>query len=156
MKPRSPTPRKIPPVRSDSDKVVSHGTGRGRSTAIASARGEAFHRVADILRCKWTIAVLDAISRGRARPSEIQRDNPGLTPKVLSQRLRKLTDYGLLTRRVYAEIPPRVEYAFTPRGRELVDLVASIAAFADSWATGLSSQQPVPRSRSARTRSPGG
>ncbi|HZW08856.1 MAG TPA: helix-turn-helix domain-containing protein [Phycisphaerales bacterium] len=113
-------------------------------------RSEAFHRVTDILRCKWTIAVLRSIEQGRHRPSEMQRDNPGLSSKVLSQRLRKLTDFGLVERRAFAEVPPRVEYRLTPRGRDLTDLVASIAGFAEHWAGGLSDGGRPPR-RSART-----
>lgn len=102
----------------------------------AADRAEAFHRVTDILRCKWTIAVLRCIESGTSRPSEMQRENPGLSSKVLSQRLRKLTDFGLIDRRAFAEIPPRVEYTLTARGRELSALVASIAQFAEAWAGG--------------------
>lgn len=117
-------------------------------------RGEAFHQVTDVLRCKWTIAVLDAIARGHSRPSEIQQANPGLTTKVLSQRLRKLSDYGLIDRRAYAEIPPRVEYSFTARGHDLVRLIDSIADFAEDWADALSAPRPsAPPPRNARTTS---
>ena len=45
-------------------------------------RAEAYHRVSDVLACKWMIAVLDAIGRGVARPSDIQRELPGLSGKV--------------------------------------------------------------------------
>lgn len=97
-------------------------------------RSEAFHRVGELLHCKWSIAVLDAVARGRHRPSEIERAIPGLTGKVLNDRLKKLTDYGLLDRQAFAEVPPRVEYTFTDRGRELSSLVETIAKFADEWA----------------------
>jgi len=97
-------------------------------------RTEAFHRVTDVLRCKWALAVLHTIERGVSRPSEIQRENPGLSSKVLSQRLRKLADFGLIDRRVFAEVPPKVQYTLTVRGRELAALVASVAAFAEQWA----------------------
>lgn len=97
-------------------------------------RLETFHRVAEVLHCKWTLAVLDAIDRGSARPSAIKDALPGLSDKVLSERLRKLERYGVLEREAFAEIPPRVEYSLTDQGRELAELVRKIAVFADRWA----------------------
>jgi DNA-binding HxlR family transcriptional regulator len=101
--------------------------------ASAPDRAEAFHRVGDVLRCKWTLAVLDELGRGVARPSEIQRALPGLTPKVLNDRLRKLERFGLLDRTVFAEVPPRVEYRLNHRGRELAGLARKVAEFVDRW-----------------------
>lgn len=97
-------------------------------------RTEAFHRISDVLGCKWTLAVLDALQEGDKRPSEIQRRLPGLTSKVLSERLRKLENFGLLDREVYAEVPPRVEYTLNDRGRELAGLVRQVGVFVDNWA----------------------
>ncbi len=96
-------------------------------------RSEAFHRVSDVLSCKWTLAVLEAISRGVSRPSEIQRELEGLSGKVLNQRLRKLEDFGLLTREAFAETPPRVEYRLNERGRELARVVGLVNGFVDAW-----------------------
>lgn len=132
------------------------GAARARRRAWADGarpeRSEAFHRVTDILRCKWTIAVLAGIERGLSRPSELMRANPGLTPKVLSQRLKKLVDYGLVSRRVYAEIPPRVEYSFTARGRELTRLIGAIESFAEEWADEI---RPAPGVADRRRGVPG-
>ena len=97
-------------------------------------RLETFHRVAEVLHCKWTLAVLDAIDRGSVRPSEIKDALPGLSDKVLGERLRKLERYGVLEREAFAEVPPRVEYTLTDQGRELAELVRKVAAFADRWA----------------------
>lgn len=98
-------------------------------------RMETFHRVAEVLHCKWTLAVLDAIDRGARRPTEIRGALPGLSDKVLAERLRKLERYGILEREAFAEIPPRVEYTITPQGAELASLVRRIADFADRWAS---------------------
>lgn len=97
-------------------------------------RLETFHRVAEVLHCKWTLAVLDAIDRGHIRPIEIKDALPGISDKVLSERLSKLERYGVLEREAFAEIPPRVEYTLTDQGRELAELVRKIAVFADRWA----------------------
>lgn len=94
---------------------------------------EAFHRFSDIFGCKWTLAILEALERGVSRPSALQRDLPGLTAKILNQRIRKLSDYGLIERQEFAEIPPRVEYSLSQRGKRLRGLVQEIRAFAANW-----------------------
>lgn len=96
-------------------------------------RAEAFHRVSDVLRCKWTLAVLEELDNGAARPSEILRALPGLTSKVLNDRLRKLEHFGLVTRAIYAEVPPRVEYTLSERGRAMSDLVGRVSDFVTEW-----------------------
>jgi DNA-binding HxlR family transcriptional regulator len=98
-------------------------------------RKEAFHRVAEILHCKWSIAVLDAIERGISRPAQMQREHPGLSGKVLNQRLRKLERFDLIERRAFAEVPPRVEYTLSEQGNRLVELIRAMRGFADQWAT---------------------
>ena len=76
--------------------------------------------------CKWTLHVLDQIRRGVHRPGALERSKRGLTAKVLNERLAKLTRYGVLTKRSFAEIPPRVEYHFTPFGERFVALLDQI------------------------------
>jgi len=94
---------------------------------------EAFHRLTDILRCKWTLAVLDALSQGINRPAQIVRALPGLTTKVLYERVHKLERYGLLVRHSYPEFPLRVEYELTERGRRLIALIRQMREFAHEW-----------------------
>ncbi len=94
---------------------------------------EAFHRLTDILRCKWTVAVLDALGQGINRPGQLLRALPGLTTKVLYERVHKLERYGLVVRVAYPELPPRVEYALTERGERLIGLIRQMRAFAQEW-----------------------
>lgn len=94
---------------------------------------EAFHRLTDILRCKWTVAVLDTLGQGINRPGQLLRALPGLTTKVLYERVHKLERYGLVERRSYPEIPPRVEYELTERGQRLLQLIRQMRAFAQEW-----------------------
>ena len=61
-----------------------------------------------------------------ANPGALARSKRGLTAKVLNERLAKLSDYGVLEKRSFAEIPPRVEYWFTPFGERFVDLLDKI------------------------------
>lgn len=98
-----------------------------------AGEASAFHEVADVLGCKWTVAILDAMDRGVNRPGRLLRELPGLSAKVLNQRLRKLQTFGLVVRHAHPEIPPRVEYGFTSRGRSMLDVVRAARRYAD-WA----------------------
>lgn len=99
------------------------------------SREEAYHRLTDLLRCKWTIAILGLLSEGRNRPSQLERSLDGLTPKVLNERLAKLLRYELIERRNYDETPPHVEYVLTTRGEELVAMLSQLRSFAEHWVT---------------------
>lgn len=98
-------------------------------------REEAYHRLTDLLRCKWTLAILGRLTDGPQRPSQLERALDGLTPKVLNDRLTKLMRYGLVCRHTYDETPPRAEYGLTPRGRSFVAMLAQLRSFAEAWAT---------------------
>jgi len=87
----------------------------------------------DILGCKWTIEILRAIEAGRVRPGALRRHIPGLTTKVMNERLRKLLAYDVLARRVFSDRPPRVEYRLTPRGRMLRPLLRQLDRVAERW-----------------------
>jgi len=94
---------------------------------------ESYHRITDVLKCKWTIAIVNEMSAGANRPSAMQRELPGLTSKVLTDRLKKLESFGLIERQVFAEVPPRVEYTLTERGEELMGVLSKLVAFIDRW-----------------------
>jgi DNA-binding HxlR family transcriptional regulator len=82
--------------------------------------------VEDIVGCKWSLGVLDLVNRGVRRPGAMQKRIRGISAKVLNERLKKLTRFGILTRHVYAEIPPRVEYSVTPFGKRFNNLLEQI------------------------------
>ena len=81
---------------------------------------------------KWTVLVVGQLARGTRRFGELRREIMGISPKVLTQTLRALERDGILTRRVYASVPPKVEYALTPLGRTLIDLVEAIRGWAET------------------------
>src|SRR5258705_10711681 len=74
------------------------------------------------------IAMLEQRPTPRARFSELKRSIPGIPQRMLTAPLRSLERDGLLTRQVYAEVPPRVEYALTPLGRQFMEPVRGLVA----------------------------
>lgn len=82
--------------------------------------------VEDIVGCKWSLTVLRLVRDGVTRPGAMERAIEGLTAKVLNERLRKLTAYGILCREVFPETPPRVEYRLTPFGQDFSKLLDEI------------------------------
>ena len=83
--------------------------------------------VEDIIGCKWSLTVLGLVADGVHRPGAMQRRVPGLTAKVLNERLRKLLRFGIIEREVFAEVPPRVEYRLTAFGRRFDGVLKEIA-----------------------------
>ena len=81
---------------------------------------------------KWTVLVVGQLAQGTRRFGQLRREIRGISPKVLTQALRALERDGLITRRVYASVPPKVEYTLTPLGRTLISLVEEICVWAES------------------------
>jgi DNA-binding HxlR family transcriptional regulator len=90
------------------------------------------HAVLETLSGKWTFLIVVALRRGALRNAELARRIEGISPKMLSQSLRALEHDGLVTRTVFAEVPPRVEYALTPLGNELAALMDHIRRWAEA------------------------
>lgn len=87
--------------------------------------------VLDRIGDRWTVLIVGVLSQGTRRFSEIRGAVGGITPKVLTQTLRALERDGLVDRKVYAEVPPRVEYTLTDLGRDLIEPVEAIADWAE-------------------------
>ena len=84
---------------------------------------------AEIIEGKWTTLVIRELLPGKRRFSELQRALPGISPKVLTARLRLLEQRKLLTRTAYPTIPPMTEYELTETGRKLERVLMEMAAF---------------------------
>lgn len=82
--------------------------------------------VEDLIGCKWSLAVLGQVRHGARRPGEIERAIEGLSKKVMNERLRKLQRYGIVEKRVFAEVPLRVEYRLTPFGKRFSKVLDGI------------------------------
>ena len=87
--------------------------------------------VLDRVGDKWTVLVALLLSDGALRFSEVRGRLGRVAPKVLAQTLRRMERDGLVTREVFAEVPPRVEYALTDLGQSLTKPIAVIAEWAE-------------------------
>jgi DNA-binding HxlR family transcriptional regulator len=103
-------------------------------------------RTADIVCGKWTLLVIRDLADGRSRFCELERSLEGISPRTLSLRLRSLEEEGIVERRTFPEVPPRVEYALTEKGRALVPIVESMRAYGTAWlgAEGDCAEAPEP------------
>lgn len=94
-------------------------------------RGELFHCTLDLtmhyIGGKWKTIVLWYLRNGKKRFSQLKKQIPDITEKMLSLQLKSLEEDGILKRSVYAEVPPRVEYELTEFGRTLIPVVEAIA-----------------------------
>ncbi len=90
-------------------------------------------KTADIISGKWTLLILRDLSQGINRFSALERSLSGISPKTLSERLKSLERAGVITRTSYAEVPPRVEYALTDRGVDLIPLIDHMREYGIRW-----------------------
>ncbi|NMC84750.1 MAG: helix-turn-helix transcriptional regulator [Anaerolineaceae bacterium] len=81
--------------------------------------------VAEIIGRKWVSLILRDLAQGPQRFGQLEH-SIGVSPRILSQRLQELETEGLISRQVFAEVPPRTEYALTERGRLLSPLVETM------------------------------
>lgn len=81
---------------------------------------------------KWTMLVLEVLLERTTRFNEIRRRVQGVSQKMLTQTLRDLERGGLVSREIFAEVPPRVEYSLTPLGRSLVVVLETVTDWAEA------------------------
>jgi DNA-binding HxlR family transcriptional regulator len=86
----------------------------------------------DLLAEKWAVLIVHSLSEGTKRTSDLRRHVDGISEKMLIQTLRNLERHGIVKRRAYPEVPPRVEYALTPLGVELANLVRQLDVWVES------------------------
>jgi DNA-binding HxlR family transcriptional regulator len=89
--------------------------------------------VLDLLDNKWSILILRELFGGDRRTHALLAALPGISTKTLTLRLRELEAYGLVDRRVYAEVPPRVEYSLTPKGAKIKPVMAALHTVGSQW-----------------------
>jgi DNA-binding HxlR family transcriptional regulator len=97
--------------------------------------------ILDRIGDKWTVLVVLLLSNGPLRFTELRDGIGRVAPKVLTQTLRRLERDGLLTREVFAEVPPRVEYALTPLGRSLISPISAVTEWAETHVPAISQAQ---------------
>lgn len=94
-------------------------------------------QVINIVGDKWTLPVLYVLTQGTKRYSELQREIPGISKKMLTQTLRKLEYDNIIKRTVYPVVPPKTEYNLTVFGNKLIEPLSVLADWAEAHKTEL-------------------
>lgn len=98
-----------------------------KSPHLTLAERAAYRRLEDVVGCKWSAAVVGALKRGVTRPGKLERYIPGISTKVLTERLRRLQDYGLVNREDRSESAAlHVEYRLTTVGERLAGIIEQL------------------------------
>lgn len=88
----------------------------------------------ELLGRRWSLHILKNLKTKEViRFNELKRSLPGISSTVLSERLLELEREGLVTKKIYPEVPPRVEYSITPQARELEVIIKDLARWANKW-----------------------
>ncbi len=99
--------------------------------------------MAEIVCGKWTLLLVRDLAEGCSRFCELERSLAGISPRTLSLRLRALEEEGIVERHTYPEVPPRVEYSLTDKGRALLPIVQGMRDYGTHWLVETPSTQPV-------------
>ncbi|MBL8121628.1 helix-turn-helix transcriptional regulator [Candidatus Saccharibacteria bacterium] len=86
-----------------------------------------------IIGQKWTALLIRDLYTGPKRFSQLEKSVGGINPRTLCQRLEALEEYGIVTKQTFAEVPPRTEYTLTDKGKDLVPILRSMAAWGDKY-----------------------
>ncbi len=97
-------------------------------------------RTAEVISGKWTLLIIRDLADSSQRFCELERSLAGISPRTLSLRLRALEEQGIVERRTFPEVPPRVEYALTDKGKALAPLIEDMRSYGSRWL-------PVPEHR---------
>ena len=110
----------------------------GKNEDMAYEEREAFcpvyHRAVELIGRRWTGAILRALMVGVSRFSDLAATVPGMSDRMLSERLKELESEGVVVRRVIPETPVRIEYELTEKGRALQDVIEAVSVWAGRWA----------------------
>ena len=100
-------------------------------------------RTADIVCGKWTLLLVRELSEGHSRFCELERSLTGISPRTLSLRLRALEEEGIVERHMFPEVPPRVEYALTEKGRALLPIIEGMRTYGEAWLGASCATEPA-------------
>ena len=90
-------------------------------------------KTAEIVCGKWTLLLIRDLGEGRSRFCELERSLAGISPRTLSLRLRALEEEGIVERDTFPEVPPRVEYQLTEKGRALLPIIDGMRTYGTRW-----------------------
>src|SRR5262249_36885529 len=98
---------------------------------------ESFQRALEILSKRWTGLILFVLGQGPQRFNEIAAQIHVISDRMLSERLKELEAEGIVERRIFAEVPVRVEYRLSPKGAALIPIYEAIGGWAAYWIDGI-------------------
>ncbi len=110
---------------------------------------EEMRRAFSLLSGKWKLEIMWLLNQRIYRFGELRKAIPGITQHMLTAQLRELENDGLVSRTVFAEVPPRVEYEITEKARGLGPTMVALTAWWQTYGSGLPSR-PASRGRKAR------
>jgi DNA-binding HxlR family transcriptional regulator len=87
----------------------------------------------EIIGNKWTALILRDLSSGSKRFSELEKSVGSINPRTLSQRLDDLESHGIISKKPYAEVPPRIEYTLTKKGEDLIPVLRQMGAWGEKY-----------------------
>jgi DNA-binding HxlR family transcriptional regulator len=105
---------------------------------LAHRPGCAVEATLDLIDGKWKGVILFHLQAGTQRFGELRRRMPGITQRMLTKQLRALEDDNLVVRKVYAEVPPRVEYTLSEIGESLRPVIDTLRVWGESHRAALS------------------
>ena len=114
-----------------------------RHSRFDCSPGCAVEAAVSLIDGKWKCVILYHLLGGTARFNELRRRLPGITQRMLTNQLRELEADGLVGRKVYAEVPPKVEYSLSPLGHTMKPVLGALKAWGDSH-IGLFGSAPAP------------
>jgi DNA-binding HxlR family transcriptional regulator len=124
-------------VVTNADDLVAKLTDRGHLFDPDCPTRLILDRIGD----KWTVLAVLLLSNGPLRFTELRDGIGRVAPKVLTQTLRRLERDGLVTREVFAEVPPRVVYTLTPMGESLIVPIRAVSEWAEAHVPAISAAQ---------------
>ena len=133
-----------PRVRDSAVNVVVPGSRPAAGNRMPTGESSCcpIARTVSLIGDRWTPLIVRDLSTGCLRFGELQRSLTGISPKTLSDRLRRLEDAEVIRRACYAEMPPRVEYSLTDKGHALLAVVESMRDFGITWLDDAESPSP--------------
>jgi DNA-binding HxlR family transcriptional regulator len=117
-------------VMGTADRAEAGATTIGPCAAIPAEHLAFIRQVLDRVGDKWSLLLIAVLQAGPLRYTDLHRQVPGISQRMLSLTLRQLQQDGLITRTAYAEVPPRVEYTLAPLGRSLNELIMPLIGWA--------------------------
>jgi DNA-binding HxlR family transcriptional regulator len=92
-----------------------------------------FHRAIELIGKRWSGAIISVMFKGASRFCEVREAIPGISDRLLTERLKELEGAGIVVREVEPTRPPQVSYRLTPKGRALSPVLESIASWGHDW-----------------------